>query len=178
MSISSRPDVSSEAQPATSVAAANPTMMNPSSMKTIWRKPPALVMSTFGKTLLKIAMVSGDRSLKASASEPLAAAMTNPKTPRPMPHARAVGSRSPNDRPTGPRTPRTALGRPGVAMALDAPRSRRENASVPSASSTIATRATGISDGQSVMPASGWWPAVHENHDRLAMAPRTGTNDE
>jgi hypothetical protein len=48
-SISSRPPVSSEAQPFTSVEAAKPARMNPNVMNASCRNAPAPVRSMFGK---------------------------------------------------------------------------------------------------------------------------------
>ena len=47
-SVSSRPPVSSVAQPLTSVAAANPTRINPNVMNASWRNAPAPLRSRFG----------------------------------------------------------------------------------------------------------------------------------
>ncbi len=100
-----------------------------------WRNPPAVASSKFGKTLRKVAAMSGDLR-SSSASVRLMAAMTSPKNPMPRPQARATESRSPKARPMGPRSPSVTAGSPGVRTELDAPRSRRANASIPTASNT------------------------------------------
>ena len=63
---------------------------------------------------------------------------------------------------------------PGNLTELDAPRSRRANASTPIPSNTAATNATGSSEVQSYWPASGRWSAVHDHGVRLAIARTTG----
>ena len=129
------PSVSSEAQPPTSVAAANPARMNPNWMKTSWRKPPALVMSTLGKTCRRSRSCPatgperiGQRAAGGREHEPEDARGRCPRR-GPSAAARRTTARSGRARPGSP------AGRPGVGMALDAPRSRRANASTPSARS-------------------------------------------
>src|SRR5262249_40829467 len=132
-SISSRPPVSSVAQPPTSIAAAKPTTMKPSWPNASRRKPPAVVRSKLGRPVRKSLVVSGDIPDSAVVSDPLAAAITSPKLPRPMPQARPEGSRSPKERQKGSRRPSTASGRPGVLIDVQAPRSRRADAPTPPA---------------------------------------------
>ena len=81
---SSRPDVSSDAHTATSVAAARPARMNPNSTNSSWRNPPTEPMSKPGKTWLSSRTKSGE--LPSSSMNDLPdPAIARPN--RPMPEA-------------------------------------------------------------------------------------------
>ena len=171
--ISVRPDDSSEAQVPTSVAAASPDRIRPNSMNTSCRNAPGLFRSMSGNTWLMSWVNAGDSPICSTndfADEPI----TSPKTPRPMPQARAVGSSSAKVRPVGPRRPFSARGRLGVGIVLVWPMSRRTNASMPMARSTTVTAATSSSEAQSYAPASGRWLVVQPNQVRFANGASSG----
>ena len=92
-----------------------------------------------------------------------------------MPHDSPSGRRSPNERPVGPPRPSSDSGKDGHGIRVVEPRSRRANASTPTAKSTIATSATGMSDTGSGEPPNGWWWTVQPNQVRFADPANAGT---
>ena len=139
---SSRPEVSSEAQTATSVAAARPARIIPNSTKRSCRKPPTDRMSNPGNTWLSsftksVALPSWSMN---DLPEP---AIASPNRPIPMPQAIDEGRFWPIPRPVGPWSPTSARGRLGVGIGLVAPISRRANASTPTTKRINETTATG-----------------------------------
>ena len=130
--ISRRPSVSSDAHFETNVAPANPAAMK-NSCTYSWRKPPADARSKSGKIVPKMLQQVGAAARSGPPSARRATRACAPMRPRPIPHARARGSWSPKARLIGPRTPRTAAGRPGSERPAVTPRSRRVNSSTPMA---------------------------------------------
>ena len=136
-SISSRPSVSSEAQPSTRVAVAKPARMSPNVMNASWRNAPAPdSRSICGNAAWKIASVSGERPCSVSLNDGAAAPNTKPIRPMPIPHQN--GERQPlaeraRERPAEAQRERRQSAATGSACT--APRSRRANATTPTANS-------------------------------------------
>ena len=159
----------------TKVAAEKPTTMSPISTKMSWRNQPAEAKSTVGKIASISSAKVGYSVMSDSPNDRLIAASMNPNTPIPTPQASACGSWSPNARPTGPRRPRVARGRPGTGMPVITPRSRRAKSSTPTANRPTVTRATSPSEAHAYWPASGTWPYVQWNHETTAIGSSAGT---
>jgi len=66
----------------------------------------------------------------------------------------------------------------GTGIALLEPRSRRSNATMPTANSATAMTATGTRESQSYCPARGRCPAVQWNHVKSASGRSAGTEVE
>lgn len=128
-----------------------------------------------GNIALKIANVSGWSWAMALLKDTAVAPKMKPMIPTPIPHQNARGRRSPNDRAAGPPRPSAIPGMLGHGMWTVTPRSRRENATTPTANRITARIAPGTSDAQSYWPASGWWWAVQPHHVRFASGANAGT---
>ena len=170
-SISSRPLVSSEAQPATRVAAAKPARMNPNwTNDELQEAARARSGRWSGTTGLKISTRRGREFASSSPNERGGGAEHEARTGRSRcPTRAASGSRSPNERLVGPRRPSVACGHAGPR---DAARRRRgRGARTPRRrprTGRSRRAAPSSSDGQSYWPASGWWCTVQPNQVRLA----------
>src|SRR5262245_4695895 len=91
-----------------------------------------------------------------------------------MPHARAIGIRSPNDRPSGQRTPPRNRGGGGDGTRIELLRSRRSNPTTPTPSSAMINAAGRASEPQSIRPASGTWSNVQRKYESGATASNAG----
>jgi hypothetical protein len=98
--------------------------------------------------------------------------------PTPPPHANAPGARSESSRANGPLVPRGSRGTRSQRSGATAPRSRRSKVATPIASRTTTTMARSPTDGQSVTPAIGRCPDVHEYQEIGPIASRVGDSVE
>ena len=101
-----------------------------------------------------------------------------PYAPIPTPHASAMPNRSASCRLNGPAIPAGSDGNRSQPTFALAPRSRRVNANTPIAKSSRSTAASAATDGQSVTPAIGRWPAVQTKNESGLSASMIGDSVE
>ena len=172
---SSRPDVSSDAQPPTSVAAARPARISPNSTKRSSRKPPTEAMSMPGKTLPRRSLEVrrlGRAARRTSRPEPAITQPEQAEADAPGQRRRQVLAGRPPDRPAQAQRGRAAGSGVGTrssprGRAARTPRRRWRTGRSP----TTATRTSGA---QSNWPASGRWSDVQPNQVRFANGASCG----
>ena len=86
-------------------------------------------------------------------------------------------ARSASCRVNGRPTPAGSDGRRSQRSAAESPMSRRSKATTPMARNAAVTTASNPSEGQSVTPASGRWPAVQAYQDSGRRPSITGDSE-